>query len=104
MLPSINAVEAISRKYNVGRGLAPASRKDNIIMLEKLKEIIERVTPGIDVSTVTPETKLMEDLKLDSLSIMLLAMEIENAFGFQFTEPVQFVTVQDVCDYLATKA
>ena len=102
MLPSINAVEAISRKYNVGRGLAPASRKDNIIMLEKLKEIIERVTPGIDVSTVTPETKLMEDLKLDSLSIMLL--EIEAAFGFQFTEPVQFVTVQDVCDYLATKA
>ena len=56
-------------------------------MLEKLKEIIERVNPGIDVSTVTPETKLMEDLKLDSLSIMLLAMEIENAFGFQFTEP-----------------
>ena len=32
------------------------------------------------------------------------AMEIEAAFGFQFTEPVQFVTVQDVCDYLATKA
>ena len=73
-------------------------------MLEKLTEIIERVNPGIDVSTVTPETKLMEDLKLDSLSVMLLAMEIENAFGFQFTEPVQFVTVQDVCDYLATKA
>jgi acyl carrier protein len=79
-------------------------RKDNNIMLEKLKEIIERVNPGIDVSTVTPETKLMEDLKLDSLSIMLLAMEIENAFGFQFTEPVKFETVKDVCDYLATKA
>ena len=73
-------------------------------MLDQLKEIIERVTPGIDVSTVTPETKLMEDLKLDSLSIMLLAMEIEAAFGFQFTEPVKFETVKDVCDYLATKA
>ena len=73
-------------------------------MLDQLKEIIERVTPGIDVSTVTPATKLMEDLKLDSLSIMLLAMEIENTFGFQFTESVKFETVQDVCDYLATKA
>ena len=72
-------------------------------MIEKLTEIILRVNPGIDVSAVTPETKLMEDLKLDSLSVMLLAMEIENAFGFQFTEPVQFVTVQDVCDYLAAK-
>lgn len=73
-------------------------------MIEKLTEIILRVNPGIDVSAVTPETKLMEDLKLDSLSVMLLAMEIESAFGFQFTEPVQFVTVQDVCDFLATKA
>ena len=73
-------------------------------MLDQLKEIIERVTPGIDVSTVTPATKLMEDLKLDSLSIMLLAMEIENTFRFQFTESVKFETVQDVCDYLATKA
>ena len=73
-------------------------------MLDQLKEIIERVTPGIDVSAVTPQTKLMEDLKLDSLSIMLLAMEMEAAFGFQFTEPVKFETVQDVCDYLATKA
>ncbi len=73
-------------------------------MLNQLKEIIERVNPAIDTATVTPETKLMEDLKLDSLSIMLLAMEIEAAFGFQFTEPVKFETVQDVCDYLATKA
>ncbi|MBQ7378974.1 MAG: acyl carrier protein [Clostridia bacterium] len=73
-------------------------------MLDQLKEIIGRVNPGIDVSTVTPDTKLMEDLKLDSLSIMLLAMEIEAAFGFQFTEPVKFETVQDVCDYLAAKA
>ena len=73
-------------------------------MLDQLKEIIERVTPGIDTSTVTPQTKLMEDLRLDSLSIMLLAMEMEAAFGFQFTEPVKFETVKDVCDYLATKA
>ena len=72
-------------------------------MIEKLTEIIGRVNPGIDVSSVTPETRLMEDLKLDSLSVMLLAMEIEATFGFQFNEPVKFETVKDVCDYLAAK-
>ncbi len=73
-------------------------------MFDQLKEMIGRVNPDIDVEAVTPETRLMEDLKLDSLSIMMLAMEIEAAFGFQFTEPVKFETVKDVCDYLASKA
>ena len=73
-------------------------------MLDKLKEIISKVNKEIDVDAVTMDTRLMEDLKLDSLSVMLLAMEIEVAFNFQFTEPVKFETVKDVCDYLATKA
>ena len=72
-------------------------------MLDKLKEIISTVNKEIDVDAVTMDTRLMEDLKLDSLSVMLLAMEIEVAFDFQFTEPVKFETVKDVCDYLATK-
>ena len=73
-------------------------------MRDKLKEIISKVNKEIDVDAVTMDTRLMEDLKLDSLSVMLLAMEIEVAFDFQFTEPVKFETVKDVCDYLATKA
>ena len=72
-------------------------------MLNQLKEIIGRVNKDIDLNTVTPETKLLEDLKLDSLSIMMLAMEIEIAFDFQFTEPVKFVTVADVCEFLESK-
>lgn len=72
-------------------------------MLDKLKEIISKVNKEIDVDAVTMDTRLMEDLKLDSLSVMLLAMEIEVAFDFQFTEPVKFETVKDVCDYLEAK-
>ena len=69
-------------------------------MIEKLKEILSKVNQDIDMTKVTEETTLMEDLALDSLSIMLFAMEIEAAFGFRFTEPVKFVTVGDVCRYL----
>ena len=72
-------------------------------MLDKLKEILSRVNREIDMNTVTEETRLVDDLALDSLSIMLFAMEIEAAFGFRFTEPVKFVTVGDVCKFLEEK-
>ena len=72
-------------------------------MLDKLKEILAKVNAKIDMTTVTEDTRLMEDLALDSLSIMLFAMEIEAAFGFRFTEPVKFVTVGDVCRYLESR-
>ena len=69
-------------------------------MLDKLKEILGKVSGGIDMDSVNEQTRLVEDLGLDSLSIMLFAMEIEASFGFRFTEPVKFVTVGDVCEFL----
>ena len=72
-------------------------------MLDQLKEILAKVNRGIDMDKVTMETKLIDDLALDSLSIMLFAMEIEAAFGFRFTEPVRFETVKDVCTYLENR-
>lgn len=72
-------------------------------MLEKLKEILERVLPGADVTNVTPETRLVEDLGFDSLALMMMSMEIEDVFGFRFTELVTFETVGDACSYLEAK-
>jgi len=72
-------------------------------MLDQLKEILAKVNQSIDMNAVSEETRLIEDLALDSLSMMLFAMEIEAAFGFRFTEPVKFVTVGDVCRYLEAR-
>jgi acyl carrier protein len=72
-------------------------------MLTRLKEILGKVNAEIDMDSVTAETRLVDDLGLDSLAIMLFAMEIEAAFGFRFTEPVRFVTVGDVCEFLENK-
>lgn len=73
-------------------------------MLEQLKTILARVNREIDMDSVTEDTRLIEDLGLDSLAMMLFAMEIEAAFGFRFTEPVKFVTVGDVCKFLEARA
>lgn len=69
-------------------------------MLEKLKEILVKVIPGIDVNAVTKEARLVEDLNFDSLALMMMSMEIEDQFDFRFTELVKFETVGDACDYL----
>lgn len=72
-------------------------------MLDKLKEILGGISPDIDVEGITNDTRLFDDLHLDSLSIMLFAMEIEAAFGFKFTEALKFTTVGDVCDYIESR-
>ncbi len=72
-------------------------------MLNQLKEILGKVLPDIDVTTVTEQTKLAEDLGFDSLAMMMMAMEIEDAFGFKFAEFVRFETVGDVCGYLESR-
>ena len=69
-------------------------------MLEKLKTILGKVLPDMDVSEVTNDTRLVEDLGFDSLAMMMMAMEIEDSFGFKFTELVRFETVGDVIGYL----
>ena len=73
-------------------------------MLEKLKDILGRVLPDLDMSTVTEESNLTQDLGFDSLAMMMMAMELEEAFSFKFTEFVRFETVGDVCRYLQERA
>ncbi len=72
-------------------------------MEERLKSVIERAAPGTDLTKITKETRLVEDLGFDSLSLMMMAMGIEDAFGIKFNEFVRFSTVGEVYDYLSDK-
>jgi acyl carrier protein len=72
-------------------------------MLDRLKEILSRVLPDVDTSDVNEQTRLVDDLGFDSLAMMMMAMEIEDAFKFRFTELVKFETVGDVCSYLDSR-
>ncbi len=72
-------------------------------MLDKLKDVISRVLPETDISAVSESTALIGDLGFDSLALIMMSMEIEDAFGFKFTEFVKFETVGDVCKYISDK-
>ena len=69
-------------------------------MLERLKKLVKNVNPDVNLDNVTLETKLVEGLHFDSLGMMMFAMAIEDEFGISFDEPMNFVTVKDVVDYL----
>ena len=69
-------------------------------MLERLKEVIKRVMPDINVDNVTEDTKLVDDLEFDSIGIMMLAMTLEEEFGVSFDGPISFITVGDVVKFL----
>lgn len=73
-------------------------------MIERLLKLIKENMPDCDVSNVKEDTKLMDDLGLDSVGMMMLSMSIEDEFGVVFDEPVYFVTVKDVLDWLDKNA
>ena len=72
-------------------------------MLEKLKQLMKSVNPDVNLDNVTLETKLIEDLHFDSLGMMMFAMAIEDEFGISFDEPMNFVTVQDVVNFIESQ-
>lgn len=69
-------------------------------MYDKLIEILKRVMPGINTDKYGPESRLVEDLKFDSLAFMAMAAEFEAEYDVEFEGPIQFKTVQDVMDFV----
>ena len=67
---------------------------------ERLLEILNQVVPNVDSSKITETSDLTADLGLNSLTIMLLAMSIEDKFGFEFDETAAFEKVSDVLRYI----
>ena len=56
-----------------------------------------------DASTITRETRLIEDLKADSANIMVMIMDLEDQFGITVEDDqiMKMRTVGDVLDYVS---
>ena len=65
-------------------------------ILNELKIIFKQINPKIDSDKITPDTRLTEDLGLDSLTILLMSFAIEKIFEFKFDGTPKFGTVGEV--------
>ena len=56
----------------------------------------------IDAATITPESRLVEDLKADCANIMVMILELENQFNVEVEDEVilNLKTVGDVTKYI----
>lgn len=73
------------------------------MIFDKLIAILQRVKPNVDISTVTMDSRLITDLGIDSLSMMLLAISVEDEFEIEFGDDANFNTVKELCDYIEAK-
>ena len=66
-----------------------------------LAEIVEEVT-GIEPSEVTSEKSFVEDLDIDSLSMVEIAVQTEDRYGVEIPDEdlAKLRTVQDAVDYI----
>ena len=64
-----------------------------------LKEVLHVIRPNTDLATVGEKTELVRELGIDSLSMMLVALAVEEKFQMSFpTDVAAPQTVGDVID------
>lgn len=70
-------------------------------MLEAVKDILSKQL-RIDVSTITEDTRIIDDLGADSLDVVEMLMTIEQDLGVAVPDDViaTFKTVGDVAHYI----
>ncbi len=73
------------------------------MILERLKKIFAETMPNVDSANITEETQLQQDLGINSLSMLLLALAIEKEFNFRFETVQPFKTVGEVVEYIKNK-
>jgi len=73
-------------------------------MLDQIKEVLINAI-HVEAEKIKHEAKLSEDLDIDSLSAVELALELETSFDIRIEdeELVKLVTVQDVVDIVERK-
>ncbi|HHX52840.1 MAG TPA: acyl carrier protein [Erysipelothrix sp.] len=73
-------------------------------MLEQVKQVLVDAL-NIDETLITPEATLTDDLAIDSLSAVELALELESSFDIRIEdeELAELQTVKDILDLVVNK-
>lgn len=68
---------------------------------ERLLEVCAAVFEGeIDVDSITPESNLHDDININSIGLLYMAMAIEEEFGVKFSND-DFVNIETISDVIA---
>lgn len=81
------------------KGLTPVTNEE---ILHGIAEIVNEVA-GVEPSEITPEKSFVDELDIDSLSMVEIAVQVEDRFGVKVPDDVlaNLKTVGDAVDYVA---
>ena len=76
-------------------------KEETNIIFDTVKEMIAKQLK-MDVSEVTADKRLVEDLRADSANVMVMIMDLEDNFGIMVedTAITELKTVGDVVEYI----
>lgn len=71
------------------------------MVFENVKKLIAQQLK-VDAASITPETRLIEDLKADSANVMVMIMDLEDNYGITVEDDqiLKLKTVGDVVAYI----
>ena len=71
------------------------------MVFEKVRDMIAEQLQ-VPAQRITPQSRLVEDLKADSANVMVMILELESEFGIEVEDEVILTlkTVGDVVDYI----
>ena len=72
---------------------------------EKLAGILLKMKPEKDLSLVNEDTRIIDELGMDSRTLLMIALQAEKTFGIRFEnlQASSFQTVGDICRYIEGK-
>jgi acyl carrier protein len=72
---------------------------------EEVKKAISKVQPGLDENKIVPSASLKEDLDIDSLDLVEIALALEDTFGMSLPEEdlEGITTISDVVSLIEAK-
>jgi len=75
-------------------------------IFEQIKQAISKVQPGVDENKIASSALLKEDLEIDSLGRVELALALEDAFGLILPdeELEDIATVGDIVSLVESKS
>lgn len=70
-------------------------------ILDELKGIFRIIKPNSEIDSITEDSNLLKDIGIDSLSMLLMALAIEEKFSLKFENLDRpFNTVGEVIDHI----
>ena len=96
-----NRIQHVNQQYTThyeGKHIVSVSQEE---IIAGIAEIIEEVT-GIEPSEITPEKSFVDDLDIDSLSMVEIAVQTEDKYGVKIPDEdlAGLRTVGDVVNYI----